>query len=36
MRFQENLAIDHLTGMSAPASDVMKGRIDLLWGKAAA
>jgi len=30
-RFQENIAIDHLTGKVAPARDVMRGRLDLLW-----
>jgi peptide chain release factor 1 len=30
-RFQEDTAIDHLTGKTARASEVMKGKLDLLW-----
>ena len=30
-RFQDDRAVDHITGKSARATDVMKGKLDLLW-----
>lgn len=35
-RFQDDRAVDHLTGKSARAADVMQGRLDLLWDRTSA